>query len=417
MGLLALFHIQRTLFADITLETQILLDDLTPLTPEEWVDLFGQFPPPPPNHDEVTLPDLNQGGDGINENLVGDFNTTQEWEFPSTPYIPTEESSTGLDQDNDVPMLTNIYNRLAELDQDNDVPTLQAIHDRMKVLNEDTRGLRFNVENNQTSSEYTTLRDLHIELQKIRMQTADINKTLIDSVAKDMASNVSESQSEIADSMASLESKLQNSEVKISAPSKEHSSAFIDVPQVLQKTLKRSTIDLFNADGSLPIPKLADMAKFVSLVIGLVAVFIYSQAIKKLLDRTLEIMISANESNTVTNYSLLGNSVGALSVKAIKTGLTFTLVMSVLVAITAVFAETFDFTAGGITTTGSSEGIITQISDKLVSFGIWSEMAMYWFFKFVPIISILYMIFQYWLASFGVKGLIFAQNRAIRVAS
>lgn len=413
---LLLFFLSGSLFADISLQTQIIL---TPFeTAEEWVDLFGQFPPPPPNNNDITLPDVNDGGDGINEIII-DNNATeipQEWEFPSTPYIPEETSSTGVDQDNDVPMLTNIYDRLAQLDQDNDVPTLQAIHDRMKDLNEETRNYRYDVETDTISSQYTTLQDLHIELQKIRI-LSETNSSELDSVAEDIQENLQENQSEIDSAMEDFDQELAKSEIKIDEPTKDHQSAIIDIPEILQPTLKRSHIDLFNADGELPIPKLSNIAKFISLVIGLVAVFIYSQAIKRLADRTLEIMVTANESNAVTNYSVLGNSVGALSVKAIKTGLGFALFMSILVAIVAVLGETFSFSAGGFTANGTSSNIIDQLTDKLSSFGSWSEITMYWFFKFVPIISILYMVFQYWLASFGLKGLLFAKNRAIRIAS
>ena len=399
------------------------LDDINdPNWRDEFLDFFDGVLPPVPN-DEINLPGHNVDGDdaGINDDLIDnlptgpfpivDYNETDLIENPSVPTV-----TGSVDQDNDVPMLTNIYSRLASLDQDNDVPTLTLIHSRMKTLNNETRDFKFDVATGSESSEYTTLQDLHIELQKIRI-LSETNSSELNSVASDLSDEIDEQASIVDNALDTLDTKISNTKVTVNKPSTEHDSAFINVPQVLQKPLKSSTVDLFNADGKLPIPKLKDLAKFVSLVIGLVAVFVYSQALKKLVDRVFEILIGANESNTVTNYSVLGNSVGAMGVKAIKMGLSAALVMSVLVALGAVLTETLDLTIGEIQFTGTSDNMASSITSKLTSFGTWSEIAVHWFFKFVPIISLLFMVFQYWLASFGLKGLIFAQNRALRIAS
>jgi hypothetical protein len=398
-------------------------NDLTnPNWRDEYLDFFDGVLPPLPEGD-VNLPGHNVDGDdnGINDDLIDnlpngpfpivDVNET----YIENPIIPSDSSS--VDSDDDVPMLTNIYSRLANLDQDDDVPTLQMIHNRMKKLNEDTRDYRFDVATDtESSQEYTTLQDLHIELQKIRI-LSESNSSELNSVSEDLSNEVDEQSSAIDSGLEDLDKKILGTKITVTKPELDKDSHFVDVPEVLQPILKTSNIDLFNADGSLPIPKLSDVAKFVSLVIGLVAVFIYSQAVKKLLARTLDILTTSNESNTVTNYSVLGNSVGALGVKAIKMGLSAALVVSVLVALGLVLVETLNLELGDIQFTGKTDNIITSIVGKLSSFGVWSQIAVHWFFKFVPIVSLLYMCFQYWLASYGIKGLVFAQNRALRIAS
>jgi hypothetical protein len=302
-------------------------------------------------------------------------------------------------------------------DQDNDVPTLITIRNKLEELNKAVRGDRIDIDDNESNaSGYTTLSDLHIELQKIRNQHKDHNTTEIDDILDSVDESVSEQEEIIDEEYTEFQDKLANSEITASTFQGQN-SYYIDIPEVLQPYAKRSNIDLFNADGQLPFPKLSDLAKWCSLVIGLVAVFIYSQALKKLLDRVLDLLVTANESNTVTNYSVFGNSIGAVGIKALKSGLMIAFVVTIFLAMAAVLVESLSVNIGGTPYTGASDLIITQLSNKLSSFGVWSQVTMHWFFKFVPIISILYMVFQYWLASFGLKGILFAKNRALRIAS
>ena len=305
-------------------------------------------------------------------------------------------------------------------DQDNDVPMLTNIYDRIKILNEDIRGEReiitfnedgsFYFSKDTNSSGYTTLSDIHKELQKANSSTQEYG-------SEDVEDSISTEKSTMSSAIKSVEDNLPsiNTIEKISL---QHNTAYIPIPDIIQPYLGASTINLFDVGETLnvDIPSFADIAKFVSLIIGLIALYYYSQAIMKLLSRTIEVMIMANESNAVTNYSILGNSVGAITVKGVKVALGLGAILSVFAMLTSVVVESVGIGSNEVTL-GSLGNFFNTITNLIIGIGAFSAIAIYWFSEFVPYVSIILMFSNLAIIRFTILVLMLFSNRAMRVAS
>jgi hypothetical protein len=359
---------------------------------------YGFEPPPEPPIDDVHFDNVEKPIDNV-----------------GIPEQPVDNSD--LNQEISTDVLTELANR-GTIDSDNDVPTLIEIRDKLTELSQQERGKRKIVsldENgsyiieSESNNSLVTLADIHEELQKFNLKGGASNE-----VTESTNDQVDEAENEIGEFIDNFQNDLP--EFEIVEVQENFDDFYIDIPDKLVEYAGVSTLNLFNPKETFPslnIPSLSDLAEFVSLVIGLIAVWIYSNAILKLASKTITDWTIANESNAVTNYSILGNSVGAIGVKALKVTITLSAIGASFIALGAVLLESVDIKGSQ----GSITDVFTDIQNIIVSMGGYVAFAMYWFLKFAPIISIVYMVGQYWVSVFTLQAITLVANRSARIAS
>lgn len=313
--------------------------------------------------------------------------------------------------------ITNVNTGI--VDSDNDVPTLISIRETMADLSRQQRGTRKTLsidENgtlitNEESDTLVTLSDLHQELQKLNLSESD---SLTDDITSETESKASSAESEITQIFDNVVENIPT--LELPQPTGDFENYYVDIPEALIQYAGTSTINILNPAETFPqfpIPSLSTIASFVSLVIGLFAVYVYSHAMLKLAEHTMDAWVTANESNAVTNYSLFGNSVGAIGVKAIKASITLGAILASLTALAAVIVES----VGIHGFSGSPTSVFDDIKNALIASAPFVEFALFWFFKLAPFISMIGMFGQYWGSVFLLKGITLISNRTARIAS
>ena len=127
------------------------------------------------------------------------------------------------------------------------------------------------------------------------------------------------------------------------------------------------------------IPKLTDVLGWIKVFLGWVVSFIYVYAMKNQGMKILEDMPKYQTSSTVTNYSVLGNSVGALVAKGVQVALIIGFITIIGQNLLVVNNET---TLMGDTSTGFST--LDALFQSLASgYGFMSE-SLKWLLLIIP---------------------------------
>ncbi len=397
-------------------------------------DLKLEFPLP--NGDMVNNQDLDEDL-GLDPFHFIDDDPQVHGEFPEdTPFdhegwINEIDGLPPLDMDDlQLDTITNssLEDLLANIDSDDDSSNLEMINDNLtdqannirgvkKILTIDATGTSFS---STSDSQKVTLSDLHQELQKIRLY-AMFDKNSSQDYRNEQNETIQEAinneENDITTDIANITEKA-TQDIGIEEVEDSGTDSFTAIPlqPMVSEALGQSTLNLFDVSSiSEYVPSLDTFASWVALVIGLYAVFIYTTLIKELILEVMTDLTRANESNAVTNLSVLGNSVGALVLKGSNVAIMLAGIATIILSILNVFNETI-----GI---GSLQHNVWNISALLweallsSSDSNWTKMALYWFCRFVPVFSILTMIGFYWLNKFTFKGLLLGTNRLARISS
>lgn len=312
-------------------------------------------------------------------------------------------------------------------DQDNDVPTLLSIRAKMEALEKETRGNKnivknpvFNSETNQTdwetesSDSETTLADIHTELQKLVLLADRGNNS--DSITESRQESVEEIEEQHDQQLSDIEETLSKSVILSTPSTSDHSSYYITLPSILTERVAGlpSSIDLFAIDiGGIQLPTLADLASFVSLVCGLIAIVIYIISLKSIFYKFLEDLPKMTESMAVTNYSVAGFSLGALGMFALKFSILTVFLSSVYLFINTTLNESIGFG----THNGYADSIVQSVFDTIATLSNWAEISVYWLFKFIPLVSITGMLGTFFTAKATFLIIVVVGNRGVKLAS
>ena len=358
-----------------------------------------------------------------------------------------------IDQDNDVPMLTNIYDRLATLDQDSDASNLLNIANQIidtrglmqlerRDIGEQTRlsDIEYNLrqleleqkairgeildENGSTTGQFTTLTDV---VNAINSQGSDTN------VSFDPASQGNSQQAEYSEQYTALS----NSAKKAPTVNLGQSPGFMDAPA--EFTLKGNSVKLALLDpsasyGSLYTAKLAEVLPsrseiflFIKRAILIIIFGLYYYYNYRLLFATTDTLIKSNESNTVSNYSIFGVNIGGPALKSVKLGvwalfaggIGFTTIVGL-----ADSGITFDLGAndqgmitGDSANTSIVESIAIMLATNLAGIADWANASVSLFLDVFPLTTMVSAVTTYYANSLLIYGAIFAMNRASRTAS
>ena len=389
----------------------------------------------------VTTPNTGTDNDPNTGTTITDPN---DYNGTFTTIIP---DYTGLiDQDNDVPMLTSIYERLGELDSDDDHSNLQNIANQITG----TRGL-LQVERRDIG-EQATLADIEFNtrfLNGIRGQIQDGNETR-DATLADIVNAINNQGSDVNSSFNPAQdgtnqqteytttfTNLSNSAKKDVNIELGQRPGFMDAPAEFSlkgNSVKLSLLDPASSYGSMYTAKLssilpsrAEIFLFIKRSILVLIFALYYYFNYKLLFATTDTLIKSNESNTVSNYSIFGINLGGPALKSVKLGIWAIFAASVGFTTIVGLADAgvdFNLDSVGQAMVGSEsddrsiiEIIVSSFVVHLAGIADWAFASVQMFLDVVPVSTLISAVTTYYSNSLLIYGSIFAMNRASRTAS
>ena len=334
--------------------------------------------------------------DGVSITSI-DINST----VPEEPELPDPTGTSVVDQDNDVPTLITIRSKLEDLE----ILAEQRNEALGNILNGviDMRGvIRIGDDDNYTERN-ATLADIYYAI------TGETNNTAYEFNATEEQERYNEDINE--DSLTDMLEGL-NTPISVTAPTINPDTELYldwDFGDGLE------SFDLFNISSKFhgSLPTLTQVLGAIKTVIILLILFLYFKAMKSLAERIISTMIQAQESNTVTNYSVLGNSVGAVAVKASKVALWLAFGGAIFATmITAISESEISATLTSFGSIGAAlSGILTAESQGFMKDA-------YGYFTLVfPVATALTAWTSYNTIRFLLWTELFVMNRLMRVAS
>lgn len=333
---------------------------------------------------ELTNPFETTGDDGNPHVTTNDDGT-------SNNFLNTNDSETLYSVFEDEERTPNLGS--STIDTDDDVPTLLSIRSRIHSLQQEltkqatdtrgTTGVVTNFETKETQSKEVELADLYNVMRQVipdnqeAIQDIENEENEKDSALAQLGDQFEELTDEITE-------KINKIEVKPSEPT----SSFLDTRFELDIGSRSFYLDPFNDlyTGGLNVGfTWQDLADWISLITGLLAVFIYFNAVRRNFVEVLRTLTLAPLTAPVSNVSIFGNSLGTIGLIALKIATMLTIFGSSTFFSVLVLLES-NFTIGGTTT--SILNIVGNITPYLTgTTGIMSD-AVALLFDLIPIISI-----------------------------
>ena len=335
-------------------------------------------------------------------------------------------SSTGLvDTDDDVPMLTQIYERLATLDKDANQYMDTDTNSLISILNElsDTRG---NIEQQSRNlGEQVKLSDIEYNtrsLREIRGQIVDENGSreanLADIVNAINGQNVetdfnstsitTDQEDELRDKANALAENTIQALPNIQNPNADMGIFDWNFGKGISSY---NLLDMGTSTG-FSLPSVTEAGGFIKKFLTWVVVFIYVFAVKNYVLQVLRDLTKQVDTSPVTNYSVLGNSVGAIAVKASKTVIVLGTITLVLVTLTT---ATIEGQLMGDTLTGFES--LSEFLSVLSGEGHFMSDALTWLAVFVPVYTIFTSVTTFYATKMLVSIEILLMNQFARIAS
>lgn len=370
------------------------------------------------------LIDINQKLLEIKQNLTSDLSDLQTKSQKNLDYLEELNATYyQLDRDNDVPMLTKIFDELEILEEKNN-QNLINIYDRQEdiagsIADRETEIMRMA----EIADIETSLRIIETEVKELRGEYIDENgtqtgeyatlKDIVDAVnrlgADDNQSDFNATQQDTDTALAGLSDIETGLDVNIAAATAQ-TDLFIDWD--FGKGLQSYNLFDIGSSTGVALPSLSDIASYIKNFLLIVTTFIFFFAMKSILAETLQTIVRSNESNAVTNYSAFGTSVGALVVKAAKTGIFVVAIVGIIVTLNTATSE-----AGIMGASGTGQGSLTDLISSTAAGNGFMETSWGWFLLFVPLVTILSCVGTYYSTRVGLLITIFVMNRSMRTAS
>ena len=276
-------------------------------------------------------------------------------------------------------------------DQDDDVPTLLSIRSKLHALEqsitEDIEGMRGISEDNE-SGEYTTLADIVKALDVEDPDTEEKDEkvseaeTEMDEFEEEQKTLIEDYVNNVTDSIPTSSSGGTSTLFEMSAGDYEF---YVDP---FEGTISHG--DFFNIDWE-------SICKWISFVIGLFSLLIYFKETLILITKWFDQVAKAPMSAPVTNLAVFGNSVGTVALMVTKVTLMTFLIGTTLAGIVAVIYES------GFSILGYSGGVDSIAAGITGELGIddesWTGFVFKIFFACVPAVSIISLVAYYWIAN------------------
>ena len=360
-------------------------------------------------------------------------------------------SSQNIDTDDDVPMLTNIYERLDELDKDSsqykdyDSNTLAEIWETLK----DTRGTI--QEYNATETKQTQLADLENSLRRLEIQMRDsrgqyldangsptgeyasladvvnaINNREESNASMDINSDAEDIQDDITDKLIDGENSLVS---KLSKPINYTPNQSDLLSRTIEFNLKGddyywNPFDPSTHSANLSsyfsnIPSLTDVGLFVKRCLIVVIMIWYYRANYKIILDSMHTVTIMPESAPVSNYSIFGINLAGAGLKVFKTSLVAAFFGTIIFTTYISMAELqISFGLGDATdATGSATSIIDSVINSIAGMYEWTNSAINLLYIFIPIGTISSAVFTVYTNKIVLSAQILAFNRAQKTAS
>ena len=335
-------------------------------------------------------------------------------------------SNTGYDTDDDVPMLTQIYQRLATLDKDNDHQNLTNIWNRQADIAGQIQEIEGTaVRMAEIADLEKSLRRIELEMKQTRGEYIDTNgsptgeyatlKDIVDAINGQSDRNqtgidINASASSVEGEADKIEEYLETSlkDKKISNFTPDYNSDLLGATfdlEILGKSYYFSPLDPGGTHSASlsnyfdKIPSIQNIQLWIKRIIIVVVLVIYTIANLRLLDGSLYTMSIAPESATVSNYlSIFGVQIGGGVLKAAKITAAVVFFSTIFLTYTVGFVELdIDFgSADTIAVIGNPTGIIDSLLAEISAAYDWSKAAVSMLYNFIPILTIINSISTYW---------------------
>lgn len=256
----------------------------------------------------------------------------------------------------------------SNVDTDDDVPTLLSIRSKIHTLQqemvkqvEEVRGAERSVitnwETNETTSKRVDYGDLYAVLEKL----VPDNSAEKQSFSEKVEEKDSELES-LEDSIESLQEEFEEKvetmteAVKVNVPTSADLDSLFEMDIGSYSFYLDPFKDSYTGGISTGI-KWDEVADWISLIVGLVAVIIYFQAVRRNITDLMQTLIEAPFTAPVSNLSIFGNSIGTAGLIVIKIGFIAGLFVSTTIFGVFVLLES-NFSFGG-----ASLSVIAMLGD------------------------------------------------------
>lgn len=405
----------------------------------------------------------NQNDAGTDHGSGDDQNDSNQSDVVDDDTVDSGETDTGGsdssssssgDQDNDVPMLTNIYNRLAELDSDDDNQNLENIWNRQANIAGQIEDIDdYSVRMTELADIEKSLRRIETKILETRGEFIDENGTKTGNYAslKDVVDAISgvpemnatggidfsgisnDRQTSISSDFQTIADKTKKT---INPNLTGGRPGFMDAPMeltILGKSVKYMPLNPSNSYGSQYTRKLEqvlpdrnDIFTFIRRAILIVVFALYYFANYKLLFTSTDTLIKSNESNTVSSYTIFGINIGGGVLKGLKFGVWATFIGGIGFTTMMGLADSgIDFSLDAVDAAIALADPDADMIDQIVSLFVvwiagiseWAYASVSMFLSIVPIVTITSALTTYYFNKTLIYGSILAMNRANRAAS
>ncbi len=326
--------------------------------------------------------------------------TNQTTDTPDTNTTsPTGDGQ--FDSDDDVPMLTNIYDRLYGLQE--------ATAGTAKVW--DWNGSDFVNEQDLGSA---TLAQIQQDLSKIReiqeSSAAEMDTTDLQNQQDSLSSDLADFQEQMTRDLAW--------NIDLPTISGDYANlGDINMPDAIHKLVPIGSFNLLDATSIIPdtqLPPLKRMLTWIKLIIGAVAIWTYARAMFRFMMKHLDLLVLAQESNPVTTINHAGFSFVSLGISAAKFSILGAYLTSLIISFSVLGAET-------VTIRGESGGLFgglfSTLLDQIFGEDTWTQNAWMIFNDFFPLVTVTTLLSQYFGLVVYTKMAYFATNRIARLLS
>lgn len=341
---------------------------------------------------------------GLDNNVLGQDYMQSGEIISSTP-----------DNDNDVPTLIMIWRRQAEI--------FSKEKDQRGKLISVVQGLQAEVQASRGTITIPSLEENGTEYER-NATLADIVEAIkgIDGYNPDNDRNLTE-EKEIFDSNLTVAT-TNNDIQEIIDNVEDDFKGDVDLGSFVEKSdtsimiewdFLGQGIDSFNlADISeytgINVPSLSDVFGFIKTFLTVAIFCLYLFAVKNMAIQAFQNLIKSVESNPVTNYSVFGNSIPAVAVKAAKTIIVGAILANIYLTLLVAQND------AGIMDSVGSGALSGLINDLITGYGFMSE-SLSWATLIIPFATISMCVSTYWMNKFAIYTAMFMMSRGARVIS
>lgn len=325
------------------------------------------------------------------------------------------DTSTYVDRDNDVPTLIMIWRRQAEIfaKEKDQRGKLISVVQGLQAEVQASRGTITIPSLEENGTEYernATLADIVEAIKGIDGYNPDNDRNLTqEKEIFDSNLTVATTNNDIQEIIDNVEDDFKGDVDLGSFVEKSDTSIMIEWDFLGQGTDSFNLADISQYTG-INVPSLSDVFGFIKTFLTVAIFCLYLFAVKNMAIQAFQNLIKSVESNPVTNYSVFGNSIPAVAVKAAKTIIVGAILANIYLTLLVAQND------AGIMDSVGSGALSGLINDLITGYGFMSE-SLSWATLIIPFATISMCVSTYWMNKFAIYTAMFMMSRGARVIS